>query len=276
MSLFKRLTAFALCAITAFSLASCENPGPQDPLTRREKEKIVSEFKSFDNALATDLDVKLENKVSSRGESSTAKADMRIVINGIGDDAEIYTKTVSFVDGVETGYPTEQYFKDGRFYTILHVTENEIYGNCEEKTYKEAFENENDEGEATEESTTSLPLSYEMLSDAKVVRNDDGTLEMSYKGTEKEFTGDIETVITDMTGKQYLGNSFNHSFSAVFEKDKTIKEITYSVCYNHKMDIMGESYTTTTNIVLTMTVNKYGKNVTVPVPERLDECVFIG
>lgn len=273
MRLVKRFTAFALCVMTLLCFASCENPGPQDPLTRGEKEKIVSEFKKFDSAPATDLTVVIEGRSSFKGNSSASKTEIYMVINGVGDEAEIYTKANSYLDGEETGYPTEQYFKDGKFYTIQHVSEEHIYGNCEEMTYNEAFEG----GEKdTEEVTTSLPLSYKMLSEAKALRKDDGILEISCNSVDEEFKADIETIITDMTGEKLLGETYSHTFSAVFDKDKKIKEITYSVLCNIKTIINGATYTTNNKITVTMKVNEYGKSVTVPVPERLDECVFIG
>lgn len=253
--------------------SSCEKaPGETDPLIRREKEKIVKEFKVFDSTVSTDLTLKVKLTVSSSGNTSKGEGETRIVTKVDGDDVEFYSRGVAIVDGKESGAVEEIYFKDGKYYYIARLEDGRKDAFYDKATYEEVIEDKG--GTPDETATTMFPLTYDEMCESKVKRKD-GTLMVEYKSDDDDFCERVQTIMENMTGSKFSHECFSPYFSAVFNEDNSIKELKYAISYNYEHHY-GNNYSVTVGnrYEITIIPNQYKGEVTVPVPDDLDSCIF--
>ena len=244
------------------SETSSEPLDPNAPLTADEIAKIIAAGDAMEGTDAVDLSMDVAMTVDMFGTSTSTNMKMAMVKKG----QEVYEETSASSFGIEQKEIV--YFKDGKYYTITSI-DGEAEGFYEELTYEEAFpENETSEN-------TAFILDEETLAEAEIERSEDGSTTIFYDGDSESFiTAMEESFAASMAEEGYNIELTDAEYSIVFDKDYTVKSMKIGFKMLMVMETEGMELSMAYDIVMDITLNAYGENadITVPVPENLDDC----
>lgn len=235
---------------------------PNAPLTADEIARLVAAGDAMGESDDVDLSMDMTMKIDMFGAASTTEMKMAMVQKG----QEVYEETTVSVFGIEQ--KDIVYFKDGKYYTIS-VIDGESEGYYEELTYEEAFPKD----ESSD--NTAFLLDEETVADAEIERFEDGSIKIFYNGDNESFMDAMkETFADSMAEDGYNVELTSAEYTIVFDKDYTVKSMIIGFKMLMVMEEGGMELTMEYDVTMDVTLNAYGENadITVPVPENLDDC----
>lgn len=266
----KKIISIILSLTMLFAFSSCEKkPEGTDPLTRKEIETIVERFKTLDDSASYSLEFDWGYYLIKHPQAEFYTQKSKLMVKETESGEEMYSETdveYTYHDAAgeyqDTDYEGECYFKDNRLYTI-DVTNGERKGSYQEMTFEEAI--------GRDEAFSYLPLDYDRLKNASVLRRKNGRTELTYESSDLSFVKEICDVIGEESVITEPFDSANAIFFVKFKTDGSIEKLEYDITYYVPYELDGETLVAELGFFYNIKVKAYGENadITIPVPEDL-------